>query len=75
MWDPQRLTTLRAFMACYRDSFTLPYLYHSIRSGSGAHPSLLLNGYRGFYARDVKLTTGAIPPVPHYVFMVWCLIN
>jgi hypothetical protein len=23
MWDPQRLTTLRAFTACYRDSFTL----------------------------------------------------
>jgi hypothetical protein len=22
MWDPQRLTTLRAFTACYRDSFT-----------------------------------------------------
>jgi hypothetical protein len=22
MWEPQRLTTLRAFMACYRDSFT-----------------------------------------------------
>jgi hypothetical protein len=23
MWQPQRLTTLWAFMACYRDSFTL----------------------------------------------------
>jgi hypothetical protein len=23
MWDPQRLTTLWAFMACYRDTFTL----------------------------------------------------
>jgi hypothetical protein len=22
MWDPQRLTTLWAFTACYRDSFT-----------------------------------------------------
>jgi hypothetical protein len=21
MWEPRRLTTLRAFMACYRDSF------------------------------------------------------
>jgi hypothetical protein len=26
MWDPQRLTTLWASTACYRDSFTLPYL-------------------------------------------------
>jgi hypothetical protein len=25
MWEPRRLTTLWAFMACYRDSFTLPY--------------------------------------------------
>jgi hypothetical protein len=24
MWDPQRLTTLWASMACYRDSFFLP---------------------------------------------------
>jgi hypothetical protein len=22
MWEPRRLTTLLAFMACYRDSFT-----------------------------------------------------
>jgi hypothetical protein len=26
MWDPRRLTTLWASAACYRDSFTLPYL-------------------------------------------------
>jgi hypothetical protein len=24
-WEPQPLTTLRAFMACYRDSFTLSH--------------------------------------------------
>jgi hypothetical protein len=23
MWEPRRLTTLWAFMACYRDSFTI----------------------------------------------------
>jgi hypothetical protein len=26
MWDPQRLTTLWAFTACYRDTFTLFYI-------------------------------------------------
>jgi hypothetical protein len=26
MWEPRRLTTLWAFMACYRDSFTFTYL-------------------------------------------------
>jgi hypothetical protein len=30
MWDPQRLTTLRASMACYRDSFTLYLSKHQI---------------------------------------------
>jgi hypothetical protein len=25
MWDPQRLTTLWASMACYRDSFTFTF--------------------------------------------------
>jgi hypothetical protein len=27
MWEPRRLTTLWAFMACYKDSFTFFYLY------------------------------------------------
>jgi hypothetical protein len=26
MWEPRRLTTLWAFMACYRDSFTFTLL-------------------------------------------------
>jgi hypothetical protein len=26
MWEPQRLTTLWASTACYRDTFTLPYM-------------------------------------------------
>jgi hypothetical protein len=28
MWEPQRLTSLWAFTACYRDSFIFFYLYH-----------------------------------------------
>jgi hypothetical protein len=27
MWEPQHLTTLWAFMACYRDSYTLFTFY------------------------------------------------
>jgi hypothetical protein len=27
MWEPRRLTTLWAFTACYRDSFTILYLF------------------------------------------------
>jgi hypothetical protein len=28
MWEPRRLTTLWAFAACYRDSFTFTFLYY-----------------------------------------------
>jgi hypothetical protein len=28
MWEPRRLTTLWAFMACYRDSFTVRFIIH-----------------------------------------------
>jgi hypothetical protein len=30
MWDPQRLTTLWAFTACYRDSFYFYFTYNDI---------------------------------------------
>jgi hypothetical protein len=30
MWEPRRLTTLWAFTACYRDSFTLPLPYQEL---------------------------------------------
>jgi hypothetical protein len=30
MWEPQRLTTLWAFRACYRESFTF-YLYYNVK--------------------------------------------
>jgi hypothetical protein len=54
-------------------------------------PSLLSNGYQGLFpweksGRGVKLTThlhimprsrmhGAIPPLPQYIFMAWCLVK
>jgi hypothetical protein len=28
MWEPRRLTTLWASMACYRDSFTITFTHH-----------------------------------------------
>jgi hypothetical protein len=34
MWEPRRLTTLWAFMACYRDSFTFLYIERQIFSNS-----------------------------------------
>jgi hypothetical protein len=54
-------------------------------------PSLLSNGYQGFFplgqsSQGVKLTThlhlvprsqmsGAIPLLPQYIFMAWCLVK
>jgi hypothetical protein len=32
MWEPRRLTTLWAFMACYRNSFTFSYFKFNILS-------------------------------------------
>jgi hypothetical protein len=82
MWDPQRLTTLWACTACYRDSFTLPlpyperlYLPTAYTVGIGRKDS-----------QDMKLSTyphivqklwirGAIPPLPHACIMVSCLMK
>jgi hypothetical protein len=58
-------------------------LCHRVLRGS---PSLLSNGYRGFFPRGVTLTihqhpvprlrmSGVLPPLPQYFFMVWCLIK
>jgi hypothetical protein len=30
MWEPRRLTTLRAIMVCYRDSFTFFYIQEAM---------------------------------------------
>jgi len=63
-------------------------LDHSVQTGSGAHQASCpmgtgdLSRRRG---RGAKLTThlhlvprlrkrGAIPPLPQYVFMTWCLV-
>jgi hypothetical protein len=60
------------------------------RNVSGAHPASYPEGTRGCFpgskAAGVKLTShlhllprsrmrGAIPPLPRYVFMVWCLVK
>jgi hypothetical protein len=35
IWEPRRLTTLWAFMACYRDSFTFLFCYHETVTKEG----------------------------------------
>jgi hypothetical protein len=66
-------------------------LYHPIQAGSGAHPASYPMGTMGSFPGGkapgiVKLTThlhlvprlimrGAIPPLPQYVFMAWCLVK
>jgi hypothetical protein len=61
MWDPQRLTTLSASMACYRESFTLPYLTYIWEwqwTGIAQSEKRLSMEWRtGFDSRQVKWFT------------------
>jgi hypothetical protein len=66
-------------------------LHHRVQNGPGGPSSLLSNGYQGLFpwgqnGREVKPTThlhlvprsrirGAIPPLPQYAFMAWCLVK
>jgi len=63
--------------------FTPP---HNIQTGSKPYPTSYPMVIGGKVAGDVKLTThlhlvrrlgmrGAIPPVPQYVSMAWCLVK
>jgi hypothetical protein len=60
-------------------------LYHSVQNSSGAYPASYPMD-TGFLSLGVKLTThlhlvprsimlGAIPSLPQYVFMAWCLVK
>jgi hypothetical protein len=60
-------------------------LHHHIQNGSGAHLASYPMGTRAL-SLGVKLTThlhlvprsrlhGAIPPLPQYVFIAWCLVK
>jgi hypothetical protein len=60
-------------------------LHHRVQNGSGAHSASCPMG-TGALSLGVKLTThlhlvprsrvgGAIPPLPQYIFMAWCLVK
>jgi hypothetical protein len=65
-------------------------LHHHVQTDAGAYPASYPVGTRsynsGYSSRGVKLTTyfhleprsrmhGAIPPLPQYAFMPWCLVE
>jgi hypothetical protein len=37
MWDPQQLTTLEAYTACYKDSFMFFSFYHEVMEDKAQH--------------------------------------
>jgi hypothetical protein len=66
-------------------------LHHRVQNGSGAHPASYPMGTRGsffggkaagawnwpltsIYCRGQRMR-GAIPPLPQYAFMAWCLVK
>jgi hypothetical protein len=60
MWEPQRLTTLWASTACYRDSFAL-WLNRPVNYATGReYENKILNLYPPFRSRDssVGIATG-----------------
>jgi hypothetical protein len=69
MWDPQRLTTLWAFTACYRDSFS----FYVVQTGSGVHPASYLK-VPGALSPGVKLQEREAdhsPPASAEVKKMW----
>jgi hypothetical protein len=66
-------------------------LHHCVQNGSGAHPASYPRATRGsfpggeaagawswpltsIYCQDQRMS-GAIPPLPQYAFMAWCLFK
>jgi hypothetical protein len=52
MWEPRRITTLWAFMACYRDSFNFTFTRHYILDDSAFH---ILHLVKDFHISRDKL--------------------
>jgi hypothetical protein len=66
-------------------------LHHCIQNGSGAHPASYPMAMSGSFPRGKaagewnwplisiycqgQRMSGAIPPLPQYAFMVWCLVK
>jgi hypothetical protein len=56
MWEPRRLTTLWAFTACYRDSFTIFFTFYSGQLGQN------LTGPYICCRPDIKINALSLPP-------------
>jgi hypothetical protein len=50
-------------------------LHHRVQNGSGAHPAYYPMDTRGSFPGVKRPGREAIPPLPQYVFMVWCLVK
>jgi hypothetical protein len=64
MWDPRRLTTLWAFMPCYRDSFTFLRewkLNYGLQFVLPSLPIMLALRTEKRLAKDITVTISAFP--------------
>jgi hypothetical protein len=60
-------------------------LHHCVQNSSGAHPASYSMGNNGSYPKGKRPgreadhspppSAEATPPLPHYVFMAWCLVK
>jgi hypothetical protein len=74
MWERRRLTTLWAFTACYRDSFTLRYLLHwligpnELRSNDRAYLKVKSRNFLQRLRKTMKDMPGH--PATHQIFLL-----
>jgi hypothetical protein len=88
MWEPQHLTTLWAFTACYRDSITFFYLYLDnvllglrntmwfMNDGSPAHYTIIVTELSGvqWMALEAQNTGQLDLKISAHDFCIWkCL--
>jgi hypothetical protein len=71
MWDPRRLTTLSASMACYRDSFTFMFSFDGLRSVCKS----MWHSWRWFLFNRSISSRQTIPVDKHSVFRLLTLAH
>jgi hypothetical protein len=64
MWDPQHLTPLWAFTACYRDSFTFYHLFYNV----GGYRVLIINHTAAVIQWNVALPEALVDSQTFYNF-------
>jgi hypothetical protein len=75
MWEPQCLTALWAFMACYRESFIKPYVYFAVDSDMESFKKLKVKNHKNKHFKCGKSCSSLVTPYSMILFSVLLLQN